>query len=28
MAHLIQWQQGDVAALKNPFVEEKGTVIL
>lgn len=27
MAHLIQWQQGDVAALKNPFVEEKGTVI-
>ncbi|HEA3273017.1 TPA: bifunctional 23S rRNA (guanine(2069)-N(7))-methyltransferase RlmK/23S rRNA (guanine(2445)-N(2))-methyltransferase RlmL [Pasteurella multocida] len=27
VAHLIQWQQGDVAALKNPFVEEKGTVI-
>ncbi|AAK02388.1 bifunctional 23S rRNA (guanine(2069)-N(7))-methyltransferase RlmK/23S rRNA (guanine(2445)-N(2))-methyltransferase RlmL [Pasteurella multocida] len=27
VAHLIQWQQGDVAALKNPFVEAKGTVI-
>ncbi|MFC1013729.1 bifunctional 23S rRNA (guanine(2069)-N(7))-methyltransferase RlmK/23S rRNA (guanine(2445)-N(2))-methyltransferase RlmL [Pasteurella multocida] len=27
VAHLIQWQQGDVAALKNPFVEVKGTVI-
>ncbi|MGC6406148.1 bifunctional 23S rRNA (guanine(2069)-N(7))-methyltransferase RlmK/23S rRNA (guanine(2445)-N(2))-methyltransferase RlmL [Bisgaard Taxon 45] len=27
VAHLIQWQQADVAALKNPFVEEKGTVI-
>ncbi|MGC2871137.1 bifunctional 23S rRNA (guanine(2069)-N(7))-methyltransferase RlmK/23S rRNA (guanine(2445)-N(2))-methyltransferase RlmL [Pasteurella multocida subsp. multocida] len=27
VAHLIQWQQGDVAALKNPFVEEKCTVI-
>ncbi|MFC0989534.1 bifunctional 23S rRNA (guanine(2069)-N(7))-methyltransferase RlmK/23S rRNA (guanine(2445)-N(2))-methyltransferase RlmL [Pasteurella multocida] len=27
VAHLIQWQQGDVAALKNPFVEQKGTVI-
>ncbi|HDR1240754.1 bifunctional 23S rRNA (guanine(2069)-N(7))-methyltransferase RlmK/23S rRNA (guanine(2445)-N(2))-methyltransferase RlmL [Pasteurella multocida] len=27
VAHLIQWQQGDVAALRNPFVEEKGTVI-
>ncbi|HDR1056547.1 TPA: bifunctional 23S rRNA (guanine(2069)-N(7))-methyltransferase RlmK/23S rRNA (guanine(2445)-N(2))-methyltransferase RlmL [Pasteurella multocida] len=27
VAHLIQWQQGDVAVLKNPFVEAKGTVI-
>ncbi len=27
VAHLIQWRQGDVAALKNPFVEAKGTVI-
>lgn len=27
VAHLIQWQQGDVAGLKNPFAEEKGTVI-
>ncbi|ATF75640.1 bifunctional 23S rRNA (guanine(2069)-N(7))-methyltransferase RlmK/23S rRNA (guanine(2445)-N(2))-methyltransferase RlmL [Pasteurella multocida] len=27
VAYLIQWQQGDVAALKNPFVEQKGTVI-
>ncbi|HBO38246.1 MAG TPA: bifunctional 23S rRNA (guanine(2069)-N(7))-methyltransferase RlmK/23S rRNA (guanine(2445)-N(2))-methyltransferase RlmL, partial [Pasteurellaceae bacterium] len=27
VAHLIKWQQGDVAALKNPCPEEKGTVI-
>ncbi|WP_101776349.1 bifunctional 23S rRNA (guanine(2069)-N(7))-methyltransferase RlmK/23S rRNA (guanine(2445)-N(2))-methyltransferase RlmL [Pasteurella oralis] len=27
VAHLIQWQQGDVAVLKNPFTELKGTVI-
>ncbi|EXI61275.1 23S rRNA methyltransferase [Mannheimia granulomatis] len=25
--HLIQWQQGDVAALKNPIPEQIGTVI-
>ncbi|MGC6377342.1 bifunctional 23S rRNA (guanine(2069)-N(7))-methyltransferase RlmK/23S rRNA (guanine(2445)-N(2))-methyltransferase RlmL [Bisgaard Taxon 45] len=27
VAHLIQWQQGDVSALKNPVADEKGTVI-
>ncbi|VEI47129.1 23S rRNA m(2)G2445 methyltransferase [Actinobacillus equuli] len=27
VAHLIQWQQGDVAALKNPCPEQAGTVI-
>ncbi|WGE91425.1 bifunctional 23S rRNA (guanine(2069)-N(7))-methyltransferase RlmK/23S rRNA (guanine(2445)-N(2))-methyltransferase RlmL [Actinobacillus genomosp. 1] len=27
VAHLIQWQQGDVAALKNPCPEQVGTVI-
>ncbi|NBI43510.1 bifunctional 23S rRNA (guanine(2069)-N(7))-methyltransferase RlmK/23S rRNA (guanine(2445)-N(2))-methyltransferase RlmL [[Haemophilus] felis] len=27
VAHLIQFQQGDVAALKNPVAAEKGTVI-
>lgn len=27
VAHLIQWQQGDVAGLKNPSKQEKGTVI-
>ncbi|MDH2997846.1 23S rRNA (guanine(2445)-N(2))/(guanine(2069)-N(7))-methyltransferase [Pasteurellaceae bacterium LFhippo2] len=27
VAHLIQWQQGDVAALKNPVTEQVGTVI-
>lgn len=27
VAHLIEWQQGDVAGLKNPFPEQKGTVI-
>lgn len=27
VAELIQWQQGDVAALKNPCADEKGTVI-
>lgn len=27
VAHLIQWQQGDVAALKNPCPEQIGTVI-
>ncbi|NBI12754.1 bifunctional 23S rRNA (guanine(2069)-N(7))-methyltransferase RlmK/23S rRNA (guanine(2445)-N(2))-methyltransferase RlmL [[Haemophilus] felis] len=27
VAHLIQWQQGDVSALKNPLSVEKGTVI-
>ncbi|WP_424407309.1 bifunctional 23S rRNA (guanine(2069)-N(7))-methyltransferase RlmK/23S rRNA (guanine(2445)-N(2))-methyltransferase RlmL [Pasteurella sp. PK-2025] len=27
VAHLIQWQQGDVAALKNPVTDEKGTLI-
>ncbi|WGE84794.1 bifunctional 23S rRNA (guanine(2069)-N(7))-methyltransferase RlmK/23S rRNA (guanine(2445)-N(2))-methyltransferase RlmL [Actinobacillus equuli] len=27
VAHLIQWQQGDVAALKNPCPEQLGTVI-
>ncbi|MGX2955620.1 bifunctional 23S rRNA (guanine(2069)-N(7))-methyltransferase RlmK/23S rRNA (guanine(2445)-N(2))-methyltransferase RlmL [Ursidibacter arcticus] len=27
VAHLIQWQQGDVAALKNPFPEQIGTVV-
>ncbi len=27
MAHLIQWKQGDVAALKNPSPDEVGTVI-
>lgn len=27
VAHLIQWQQGDVAALKNPCPENKGTLI-
>ena len=27
VAHLIQWQQGDVARLKNPSKQEKGTVI-
>ncbi len=25
--HLIQWQQGDVAALKNPIPEKIGTVV-
>lgn len=27
VAHLIQWKQGDVAALKNPSPDEVGTVI-
>ena len=27
VSHLIKWQQGDVAALKNPSVNEVGTVI-
>lgn len=27
VAHLIQWKQGDVAALKNPSPDEEGTVI-
>lgn len=27
VADLIQWQQGDVSALKNPIVEQVGTVI-
>ncbi|WP_150539781.1 bifunctional 23S rRNA (guanine(2069)-N(7))-methyltransferase RlmK/23S rRNA (guanine(2445)-N(2))-methyltransferase RlmL [Actinobacillus vicugnae] len=27
VAHLIQWQQGDVAALKNPCPERVGTVV-
>ncbi|WGE34041.1 bifunctional 23S rRNA (guanine(2069)-N(7))-methyltransferase RlmK/23S rRNA (guanine(2445)-N(2))-methyltransferase RlmL [Actinobacillus genomosp. 1] len=27
VAHLIQWQQGDIAALKNPCPEQVGTVI-
>ncbi|SUT94406.1 23S rRNA m(2)G2445 methyltransferase [Actinobacillus lignieresii] len=27
VAHLIQWQQGDVAALKNPCPDQVGTVI-
>ncbi|QIM68175.1 bifunctional 23S rRNA (guanine(2069)-N(7))-methyltransferase RlmK/23S rRNA (guanine(2445)-N(2))-methyltransferase RlmL [Basfia succiniciproducens] len=27
VAHLIKWKQGDVAALKNPTPEDKGTVI-
>ncbi|OOR98156.1 23S rRNA (guanine(2445)-N(2))/(guanine(2069)-N(7))-methyltransferase [Haemophilus paracuniculus] len=27
VAHLIQWQQGDVAALKNPCPEQVGTVV-
>ncbi|MBN6710585.1 bifunctional 23S rRNA (guanine(2069)-N(7))-methyltransferase RlmK/23S rRNA (guanine(2445)-N(2))-methyltransferase RlmL [Haemophilus haemoglobinophilus] len=27
VAHLIQWQQGDIAGLKNPSKQEKGTVI-
>lgn len=27
VAHLIQWQQGDVATLKNPCSEQVGTVI-
>lgn len=27
VTHLIQWQQGDVAALKNPCPEQVGTVI-
>ena len=27
VAHLIQWKQGDVAALKNPSPDEMGTVI-
>ncbi|WGE88785.1 bifunctional 23S rRNA (guanine(2069)-N(7))-methyltransferase RlmK/23S rRNA (guanine(2445)-N(2))-methyltransferase RlmL [Actinobacillus arthritidis] len=27
VAHLIQWQQGDVAALKNPCPEQVGTLI-
>lgn len=27
VTHLIQWQQGDVAALKNPCPSQKGTVI-
>ena len=27
VSHLIKWQQGDVAALKNPSINEVGTVI-
>lgn len=27
VSHLIKWQQGDVAALKNPSLDEVGTVI-
>ena len=27
VADLIQWQQGDVSALKNPIIEQMGTVI-
>ncbi|OOF66208.1 bifunctional 23S rRNA (guanine(2069)-N(7))-methyltransferase RlmK/23S rRNA (guanine(2445)-N(2))-methyltransferase RlmL [Rodentibacter caecimuris] len=27
VAHLIQWEQGDIARLKNPCLEQKGTVI-